>query len=280
MTIDNKTLKDRRIAKLNILIYFLLLFKAGFCFNEQYTRYTAPLYLVLILFMNGKRVLKFDRNKGSIFLIYLALIFVNYFINGFPSIERVIGIILNLFTALLITNVMSEEEFCDSFRRVIFAICITSLIGFVIMYFFRGISTVFPTLINSNGRVGRYAVLTILSDFSRSTSGLQRVQGIFWEPGAFQCMIVFAVVFEIFKTHTLTFKRMAVYALTIILTFSTTGYVCLMLLLAIAVNKESRSFKILRSALIIGALVVFYFSMQDTSIAFLQYTMFGKIRMC
>ena len=279
MAVERYENKDSKVARLNVVIYFLLLFKAGFCFNEQYTRFTAPLYLILILFINGKRVLRFDRNKSSIFFAYLLLLLVNYLMNGFPSIERIIGMSLNLITALLISNVLSEEEFFDSFRRVIYAICIASLVGFVIMYFFRPISTIFPALVNSNGRVGRFAVLTILSNFASSTSGLQRVQGIFWEPGAFQTMIVFAVVIEIFKTKTLTWKRMIVYALTIVLTFSTTGYVCLMLLIALAVNKESRSFKLIRAGLIIAALLVLYFSFQDTSIRFLQYTMFGKIRM-
>ena len=279
MTVETYESKDSKVTRINIVIYFLLLFKAGFCFNEQYTRYTAPLFLILILFINGKRVLRFDRNKSSIFFAYLLLLLVNFLMNGFPSIERIIGISLNLITALLISNVLTEEEFFNSFRKVIFAICIASLAGFIIMYFFRGVSRIFPALVNSNGRIGRYAVLTILSDFASSTSGLQRVQGIFWEPGAFQAMIVFSVVFEIFKTKTLTWKRMVVYALTIVLTFSTTGYVCLMLLIALAFNKESRSFKVIRAGLIIVALVVFYFSLQDTSIAFLQYTMFGKIRM-
>ena len=279
MAVERYDNRSRNTARLNIVVYFLLLLKAGFCFNEQYTRFTAPLYLILILFMNGKRVLRVDRSKSSIFFAYILLLSVNFLMNGFPSFERIIGISLNLITALLISNVLSEDEFFDSFRRVIFAICIASLVGFVIMYFFRRVSTIFPALVNSNGRIGRYAVLTILSDFASSTSGLQRVQGIFWEPGAFQTMIVFAVVFEIFKTKTLTWKRMAIYAITMLLTFSTTGYVCLMLLIALAVNKESRSFKMMRAGLIIAALLIFYFSLQDTSIAFLQYTMFGKIRM-
>ena len=279
ITVERDKFNNSNTVKFNITVYFLLLFKAGFCFNEQYTRFTAPLYLILILFVNGKKLLKFDRNKSFVFFVYLFLLLVNYLMNGIPTIEQITVVVLNLITALLISNIISQREFCDSFRKVMFAICVASLIGFVIMYFFKGISIVFPALVNSNGRIGRYAILTILSDFASSSSGLQRVQGVFWEPGAFQSMIVFAVIFEIYKTKTLTWKRMIIYTLTMVLTFSTTGYICLMLLIALAVNKEYRSFKIIRSILIIGAIAFLYFSLQDTSIAFLQYTMFGKIRM-
>ena len=79
------------------------------------------------------------------------------------------------------------------------------------MMVYKPIINILPALTNSTGRIGRYAVLTIISDFASSTAGLQRVQGLFWEPGAFQCMIVFAVIFEIFKFKSLTLKKMIVY---------------------------------------------------------------------
>lgn len=277
MTVCARESKNRKILKVNIIIYFLFLLKAGFFFNEQYTRFTAPLYLLLILFLNGSKVLVFSKNKITLFLIYVILLFSNYVMNGFPELVSIASVMLNMLTALLISNVVSEEDFCDSFRHVIFAMCLASIVGFVIMYFFKSASAIFPALVNSNDRIGRFAVLAILSDYSNA--GMQRAQGIFWEPGAFQAMIVFATVLEIYKTRTLTYKRMAVYALTILLTFSTTGYVCLMLLIVLAINKQSKTLNAVKSILIFGALLLVYFSMQSEANSFLQYTMFGKIRM-
>ena len=58
-----------------------------------------------------------------------------------------------------------------------------------------------------------------------------RANGVFWEPGAFAIYLVFAMMIQLFVLDKINIKRVIIYFILIVFTFSTTGYVTLGVLL-------------------------------------------------
>lgn len=261
-----------------ILVYLLLLLSAGFFFRQQYNRYTIPMYLTLLFLTIINRKIKLKRDILIPTLLLMFLIILTAILTGLGYYERYIYSIISTITAYLVTQIYSYKRFYRLFSNSLYYICIASIIGWLLVQLMPSVVMIFPRLVNSVGFDAHFLGLTILN--VPSYEGYEnRAMGIFWEPGAFQAMIVIAMIGDIFiNDNSSPRKRYIVYFLALILTMSTTGYVCCFVLIAILLVKDKKvsipKIIVLFSA-IVGIIILFGF--KENLPDYLYYTLFSKM---
>lgn len=141
--------------------------------------------------------------------------------------------------SLLIARRMNIMEFAKVFDKIIYFFAYVSVFCMIIAEFNLSLFSVFPLFYNSAYtpfyNLGIYMV--------PESSGLLRNYGIFREPGVYQMFLVLGIIFHMYFADKVSLKRMVVYTLAIILTFSTTGYIALALSILLYLLKNNNSFK-------------------------------------
>ena len=258
-----------------LLVYLILLFRYGFMFVESYSRFTMFILLASVCLACAIN-LKSTVNRKFIYIavFMIASFFITYIFKGFPDSGVIIISITNIVIAIFVSMLIQKEEFYKHFSNIMFSIAVFSIIGWVLMMFFHSTLIPLPAFINSAGRVGHYAVFTIISDFSNA--GMQRCQGIFWEPGAFQALVIVAMFIEKYNLHLENRNvRKYIYSIAILMSFSTTGYVALMLFWALEVFETK---KVVGYLLVIIAGFFLFVSISPSILEYIDYTLFQKFR--
>lgn len=260
------------------LIYLFLLFKVGFFFNENGSSISSVLLLTLCLVYN------YIYNKGrilskaaSIVLVVLLLQFITYLFTGFPDVAQYGLVLINYFTILVIVSSFKFEEYAIIYSNILLVICSASLLCYVLLSLGIPLYQYFPILTNSVGASAHFLVLTDIWTIGTSSTGFNRAMGIFWEPGAFQAMITFAAIVDLYRDipRKLLNYRMIIYCLTIVITYSSTGYISLLLLLLLFVKTKTKYSMIYLTILcFVGFFILTY--LYTTASGFLFHTMFGK----
>lgn len=264
-----------------LLIYVLLITKAGFFFIETYSGFSSLILLFWLLFYLCKSLVPIQKNQLIITLIILILFSITGLIKGFPEESVLVLFIINLITALLFVSVVQYNEFSKIYSNLIFLICCISIIGQISFNLGIPIVKYFPILTNSKGRSVFFAFLAEF--WTTPSSGVYRLQGIFWEPGAFQAMIIIAFLFDIYNNSKIKHKKLRYlsYVFAILLTYSTTGILCLLIFLVLILVKGKKiKLKniILLSSIIISFLLIIPLLYTHLD-GFLYYSIFGKIEM-
>ena len=190
-----------------VILYALIFFlreKISFGFNFMIVLIFSILSLLQILF-------GFNQN---ILLFFLTFIF--------------------FFGYLLFSNIV-KFEFADIYDNLIFIISLISLFFFFITYneklldfFINNVAIYFsPLYLDSNvdNLSSSYVSTNILIyNFKNFAFSYNRNSGPFWEPGMFAVFLNIAFFFNLIKFKKLFSFKNIIYILTIITTFSTTGY--------------------------------------------------------
>lgn len=266
---------ENGFSVLNFLcVYFILFFKFGFMFVETYTRYTSIFLLILA-------VIAFYKNRGVMFkssftvtVFYIICFLATYIVKGIPDTRVVIVTILNIITALLMASAINRREFFKYYTQIMYLICLFSIVGWLVMMVFHSTIIPLPELRNSAGRVGYYGIFTVISDFSNA--GMQRCQGIFWEPGAFQALAMLALVLEKYVPELGNNKyHKYVYSIAILMSFSTTGYVALFIYWALELKNIKKA---LACIPIIGAVIFVFVSFDPGILGYVKFTLVTKFK--
>jgi hypothetical protein len=144
---------------------------------------------------------------------------------------------------------------------VVYFIAIVAIITEIIAYVAPSLFDLFPTVVNTANYSFSYFFIGSMR-YSFLGSKLIRAGGIFWEPGAFAIYLVIALMFELFFVEKTKTKRLVVYALTLLLTFSTTGYIAfafLMIVFIFSTNFNKTKNKAFLGALFVGLLLILLF---------------------
>lgn len=260
------------------LIYFLLLFKAGFFFVENYNVITAPFFLLILVMSALFNHVTVEKKVFYVTAINIALIFVCNLFHGTPEINVITLTMINLLTAMCLVSAIDLNTFEKNYCKVIYCICIVSIIGYLILTLNSSVLNILPRFTNSTGRSSYFLIFSMVADFR--FAGAHRIQGIFWEPGAFQTFITVAFLVEFF--HDFGFKnytrRRIVYSLSLLLTFSTTGIVCLCLIWVLVLGKYREHFKTVRIILLVIVIITIYMSLRQKLTGFWRYTLVDKIQ--
>lgn len=215
----------------NIYTFLLLFLTSSFVVARDIipNSITISIWLTLMFAMLIK--LQFRINKIQLYLFgtIMATILLSVMING-ENIISGIKVLFSVFVGTIYISLFSVKSFIESYKRVMTFLCSVSLIGFL-LYLLA------PSLVRSLPIAdGQYAYMGLFT----VALGYYRNFGMFWEPGAFQVFITFALIFYVFGDD-LDIKRLTVYVVSMITTFSTTGYFVLILLLLIYLFRHKKN---------------------------------------
>lgn len=261
-----------------LVIYFLLLIKSGFCLNEKFSSITAPVFLFFLILGALLMHVTIEKRVMKVVTLIIIIILINYILHGFPEINVIVLNIIDIISSLLVVSCIKETDFKRIFCKIVFLICIFSILGYLLLEIDSNIIIILPKILNSQGRVSYFAFFTMISDFR--FTGANRIQGIFWEPGAFQMFIVTSFLLEHFNDFNFKFSfiRKMIYSLALLLTFSTTGIICLCLLWVLILGDSNNKLKWIRILLLGCAAFLFYISISDKLTGFWKYTLVDKVQ--
>lgn len=169
-----------------------------------------------------------------------------------------------LFIPILIGFIIASNVKIESFIRVYSNIMYFFSIFSLIVY---GINKLFPWIIQRLpylGNVYSYTAEIHNAIFAVAITRSINVRnyGIAWEPGAFSLLICLALFLELTTHKNLRFKRIIIHVITILTTFSTSGYIFIIGMLGVIFNNSvklsKKECKIIRLGFIC-ALIFFIF---------------------
>lgn len=228
-------------------------------------------FWIVTLFVFGIILAASQRNVSvnRSLLIYALTACALFLINGllFPEGMVVnVGIVLKILGCLLIVAVI-KHKLIDALILVTYHFAIASLLLFADLSTFGivtgRLSSLLPEL-QLNGEIF-YHNFIFLAEMSRSAYGLIEFQsgrnaGVFWEPGAYQ--LVLNLVLALHLSTAVKIDRIAVVLIvTILSTFSTTGFIVLAVVVGLYLVRQGLSAKkIMLFATIMACVVAFGFT--------------------
>lgn len=234
------------------------------------------LWITIILFLLYQLIKQKKQLTLHWTLITLALGFLISGIVNHDSISTIFFCLISIVIAEIVISCWTFSEFRDSYVRVITFLCCVSLIMMTLFFLFPSIMNSLFVVRNANDTA--YHCNFVIFTKLRGESGFGRNCGMFWEPGAFQTFICIALMFETIKDEP-NRKRILLFIITIITTFSTTGYFSLALIILHMLLKRDKTKKSYKPMIIsfVVLFIVFVLLNQDLFFSLDKYTTFGKL---
>ncbi|MDO5558737.1 MAG: hypothetical protein Q4F95_03975 [Oscillospiraceae bacterium] len=269
--------KIREVEKNDYASYFIIsmiifLSSSFVITNSIYPSFiTIGLWFFTFVYIIVKNIYtQFDNIYNIIVIVILMMI--TTIINK----EEIRPFVLITFTYLS-TYIFAEsidfEKFRKAFVTVVYILCIISLICFSAYLIIPALSKI-NVVYNVHGE--KYSNLFIYVNTNRYI----RNTGIFWEPGAFQTFINLACLLEISKDN-INIKKVLIFFLTDITTYSTTAYLTMIFLIILFYIKQEKSSKKKKiMSLFLGVVLIFVYFNQDVLFGSSfngQITVFGKL---
>lgn len=280
VSLSNKKINEKKDYVSYICIFFLLYLSSSYQISSISGTMRLIYFLILSLFVllwYGSRKLSLKRNVIFILLIALINIILTAAINNETFFDATIMVAI-LLTAFAFSITIPFKKFVKVYCDIIFFICIFSSVAYFVALFWPNIITSFPETYNINGVPANNLFFTII----RPNDYLLRNFGLFWEPGAFQTYISLGLIFNLYILKKNTIKFIIVSIITLLTTFSSTGYIVGGLILFAyifwqtfakkenMINKNKDGIVVVFLVLIT---IIAYFNLPSNA----QYQVFGKI---
>lgn len=233
MHIFAKTENKKSSFGMYLLIYYLIIGSdcIVFCYNqnEALPRYSQYFMVAMSIFFFLYSTFKnnFILKKKDIFLFFTILfLLLSAVVHGEFS-----GGYISLIALFVLGNsffkVIDPSEFKRIFLNIMTVICIVSLLTFVFSGFFLNLPF-FPSVYNNLGREYRFFFFSNISLIDQG-----RNYGLFTEPSRFQAYLNLSLMFILFDIEKkVDIKRTALFIITLITTFSTTGFIAFTFIMA------------------------------------------------
>ncbi len=274
-----------RSSCLPVLLYFLIYFsKDTFLFgtNSNYAMTNIPIYVMVLfvaveLFYSIKR--KHSGREKNI--LYFGIVFISIYIVLCMYHRELLQVAVIKFlcitSAMLLTMHYDFDEYAEAFSKVMVFNAIAAIILELIVYVLPSLAAALPRMTNTAGVQIVNIGIAGMASYELSATFV-RAFGLLWEPGVFQIYLNLAIVYELFRQHAVNWRRIVILAIGVVLTFSTTGYIVLGVVVVsyvLLARKEdlSNNAKFAFYAFFIVAVAAFF--LVDTSIVS-QYV-FGKL---
>lgn len=190
-----------------------------------------PLFAVLLfVFLLCKK--DFDISFLVIMLLLLVITLVQTYVFNFFSLQTSVGVFLRVLNAYLVIKILNDK-FIPYFIYSMYIIAIISLPFYFLASFF-------PVVADSLKSFSAYVQFLNFAQQDMPTVivyNLYRIHelrntGPFWEPGAFAGFLILAFMFNEFMQSAKQKRIRVVLFITLLTTFSTTGYLALSVFLA------------------------------------------------
>lgn len=229
-----------------ILSIPMIIIYLKYLLNNKVSKHNLYMFLVFILFI------------GLSILVTKSFIFFN------------INLIMTITVCFIISQLVTRKQFIKTFLMLMLIICGFSLINqyliknlIILLGFFDNLSS--SILVKEN--ISGLSFLNLITSFVVYQENYVRNFAIFNEPSFFQFYLIMAMIFLEEYDCSKKFKRILLftYVLTLLSTFSTTGYILLFVYLLLNYKKLYLFFKnilskkknIILSIIIIGILTIF-----------------------
>jgi hypothetical protein len=193
-----------------LLFTFILIFQLKIKLDKKYLLYSLGIILPIIISL-------ILNNDFQLYLGYLKLVFI-------------------IILASLIPSLMSYDDFSDYYIKWMVTLSAASLSIYGILLIYPSIVSGFPT-IHGYSETNKYYNLWLYA-YRITESKIYSNSSIFWEPGAFQVCLNLALIFELHKNQFKHLHKILLFMVCIITTFSTTGYICLLIIIFIQFIKH------------------------------------------
>lgn len=247
-------------------IFFWLVFIVIFCSHDTIlfgtnadSRFLAirkaiPFLLIACLLVT-RRVIRIRKIDLCKVLFVLILPIISCFVNR-ENLNNYIYRAAIMLAAILFVLVGDKHEFHIAYDRILYFLSIWSIATYVMMVLLPGIVSKFPSVTNSNGTPFYFLGFSLMN--SRLHYGMVRNSSIFREPGVFCVMLTIAMLNEMIILKKMRTKRILVYTAAMVTTYSTAGYIILLLLFLyyLAVDTKARHKGLLITLLAAAALVM------------------------
>ena len=234
--------------------------------------FVALIHFVSIIFLLFRKEFFQKKNNLSkrntmIFLLIISIYVLNIIIISKDNPLSSWNVFLVIVGAFLIANLIDKNDFIDKYVKVVTALAAFSLLFWLLSR--TGIVIDDRIIEPGNGEIYRMNLFYIYRDsVGVIESGLnKRNFGIFWEGGAYQAFLNLAILFmvkfkrNLFKLDKFYWFKLLVLATTVLTTFSTTGYVLLVINMAIYMLENSQKgsrkrYAIAGILMIIGIIII------------------------
>ncbi len=264
-----------------IFVYYLIIGSDCilFCYNQNQTvvkwaQYgmvlvSAVVFAIALLKGGGKK--KYLFLFLALIMIVITAVYYGEFSGGYISL-------IALFTmGTAFFDVIDPNKFKKVFLNLMTAICVASLLTWLFSSAFLKLSF-FPSIYNVLGREYRFYFLSNISVIDPT-----RNYGLFTEPSRFQAYLNLSLIFLLFDTvKKLDIKRIVLFIITLLTTFSTTGYIAFALIVIAFVLSPKVSlrmfYKVLLMVVLGVVIAVMFNSNEDFAWAITKVTAGEKSR--
>lgn len=208
-----------------VMIFLMLYISSSFYINAIpgmiiLGGHFACVFVLFVMSMLGGKKIIINSNVAMKMLTLIAIIgFGAMSARGDDPKQTVIDITQVLIAYLYALN-FSFDGFLKKFTNVIYFLCYYSIIIYFLNIILPEVVGLLPDIKNANGHVAQNALFSVV--YNKADA---RNQSIFWEPGAFQTYINLALLAELFYFKNVSKKRLVIYAVAILTTYSTAGYI-------------------------------------------------------
>jgi hypothetical protein len=257
------------LANFDVLLIILLVFHmaGNNIFIDRYLVFTIGIIYAIRFLRISKGI------SPNILWLLTAWIFINLIASIFViriPIIRFLILTVYLFMPYFVLSVLGRN-FWVIFEKIVFILTFLSIPLFILnnlfVSFFNQLEPLFSFLLfdafeYNSGHI-YWTSLIYSSGFGEGLFGLRRNLGFMWEPGAFAMMIVWAICFNWMTKGVKLSKKIIIYFIALITTFSTAGFLAMIVLIIVySISKKSLRALLLTPIII----VIFYFTVYDTNV--------------
>jgi len=210
----------------------------------------------------------------SVILLCIPVLITTLFTDD--TFKDSVIMLLSIFISMVFVLEVDFKKYCEIYSKTILIIAVYSLVAYFLSIVAPSIIRIFPPAYFRPS----FEVYNLGFSFVHlNYNGLPRNMGIFWEPGAYQTYLVFAIIIELLIFPRIRKINLVIFGLTLLTTWSTTGIInglILLLIYILLINKYSR-IKFVKSAVTICLMGIIIFSIYWLLPNNIQYASIGKI---
>jgi hypothetical protein len=250
-TINNNTSGIKEVGDFLLIVYAIIMVSFTTHLSHVPVLRFISIFMLFIIFvfMHGFKIDRFF--YYIIFIWFLINIFASYFNSTGFNFNAVLGYLVGLGIPYFILKIVGPS-FWQKFEKAIFAFTIISTIIYIFNLifpaFFISLSDFFQPITADvfKERYPLYWTSIIYTHSYDSNTPVDivdvRNSGFMWEPGAYAMILAIAILYNLYTNGFVISKRILIYTLILAITFSTTGYICLFVLLIMYLIKTRNYF--------------------------------------
>ena len=276
MSLQTVRRKNFRTYSLRSLTGHLLVLMSILASGSLYYTTSSDLFLLLYFSICMGTFILLKRFTLSKYYFHYALISIGFLLmhplllGNFNISNIYLGYSIRIACFLIVVSILGHKKFSLTYLRIMLFVCFFNLILYIIdVYLFqfsKSLPSFLPDLEAWDGHIFKnyifYFVRIGLDGNSVPHSSFIRNIGFFWEGGAYQYFLNIALILSLYvkKNPIFSFPNW-ILVISIITTFSTTGYLIMTVVLAsIVMGKSSKRMFFVKILIIIPLLLTVMFS--------------------